>query len=115
MGDYQTSEMDILLSPEALEVWKMLDETQKRTIQKEFPLKAKRNREIIRLRQDGVPVKLLMELAGLGKVAVINITRGVKTGSAVTNDHGGHAFESSDTGEIIRLLREIKAAILSKQ
>lgn len=113
MAKYQPSEMDSLLSPEALEVWKMLDETQKRTIQKEFPLKAKRNREIIRLRREGVPVRLLMELSGLGKASIIDITRGVKTGSGLRPPHAPLQGEDA-MSEIIRLLIEIRNAILSK-
>ena len=120
MKEYQTSEMDILLSPEALEVWKMLDATTKRTIQKDFPIKAKRNLEIVRLKREGVPVKLLMELSGLGKGAVIDITRGVKVGANAQRHFGKLGSQTGNTYEIINLLKslqagqvEIKNAILS--
>lgn len=64
------------LSPEAQEVWGALTKKQKRTIQKDYPLKEDRNIEICKLRSRGVTYFVLSEITGLSRTTIDKITGG---------------------------------------
>lgn len=64
------------LSPEAREVWGVLTQKQKRIIQKDYPLKEDRNIEICRLRARGVKQPILVEITGLSRQMISDITGG---------------------------------------
>lgn len=103
------------LLPTALEIWKLLDLDQKRTIQKNYPFRGDRNQAIIKLRQRGVKINTLVEITGLKRATILRVTKGIKAGSAVSE------METSDSlNEIVRFLQdfakelhEIKTTIIS--
>lgn len=62
----------------ALEVWNLLSEPQQKTIQKDYPVRTSRNREIVTLKKKGVNVRTLIQITGLSRSQIFRITNGAK-------------------------------------